>query len=137
MTKLRRWWMVVVALAALVVLFALPAFAQEEGGAVPPVFDLTWINATIGFFLPLVISFLKRANWSQNAKKTFALVVSAVAGVVSVGVEAAWDFAGAAEFAQLAVASITQVWVTAQAFYLGFWEDRSLERTLESVGSPS
>lgn len=135
---MKRLWklMMLLGMVAAVVLFvALPAFGQEDGGAIPPVFDLTWINATIGFFLPLLISALKSANASNSTKKTIALAVSIVAGVVSVGVQAGWEFASAIEFAQLAAASITQVFVAAQAFYLGFWEDKPLEASLERLGS--
>lgn len=134
MSKRTRRAVLVVAVLAFMAL-ALPALAQEDGGAIPPVFDLTWINATIGFFLPLLISALKSANASTNTKKTIALVVSAVAGVVSVGVQAGWEFASAVEFAQLAAASITQVYVAGQAFYLGFWEDKPIEASLEQLGS--
>lgn len=121
-------------------LMALPAIAQEVEEAVEqPAFDLVWINGLVAFFLPLLISFLKRAEWNQQLKKTFALIISVIAGIVTVGVGAGWTLDPFGDFLKLALASVTQIWVVAQVAYLSFWEDTAVEAKLEDVnsGTPS
>lgn len=120
----------------LVVAFAIPAWAQEVEEVVEePAFDLVWINGFIAFFLPLFISLVKKASWDQGAKKALAIVVSAVVGVVTVGVEAGWTLSPFGDFLRLALASITQVWLVAQVAYLSFWEGTQVEQAAEDVGS--
>lgn len=99
------------------------------------VFDLAWVGAVIAFFLPLLTSFLKRQAWSVQAKRLLALVVATVAGVVNVGVQGGWEFAGAGEFVSLALFSVIEVYVAAAVIYNNFWEDTAPEVALASVGS--
>jgi len=126
-------------LLLLMVMTGLPAFAQEasDSGTMTgsPLFDLAWVGSLIGFFLPLVISFVKRSQWNVGAKQATAFLVSAIAGVVNVGVQAKWQFDGAADFAQLAVFSVMDVWVTAAVIYNNFWDGKTIDRTLTAVGS--
>lgn len=125
---------------ASLMLIALAALAQSEGEApVEPgvTFDLNWIAGVVGFFLPLLISLVKRVEWSTQVKRGIALVASIIAGVVTVGVQAGWDVGTPAEFVQLAFNSITQVWVVSNVAYNAFWSDTGVERALESAGSKS
>lgn len=136
MRKLRKLTILLASSLLMMVVFALPALAQDGTEVVGnPLFDLAWVGAVIGFFLPLVISFVKRSQWSTGAKQATALVVSAIAGVVNVGVQAKWQFDSAAQFLQLAAFSITDVWVTATVIYNNFWDGKTIDRTLASVGS--
>lgn len=96
-------------------------------------FNLTWMAGVIGFFLPLLISLFKKATWSQRTKKIFALVVSAVAGVVNVGMQAGWVFSTIGEFVVLAVYSIIDVYVVASVLYKSFWEGSAPETKLAEV----
>lgn len=138
MKRLRYLLRLALMVAALMVVFANPAWAQDAEEAVgTPVFDLVWIGAVISFFLPLVTSLFKRSSWSKTAKQILALFIAAVAGVVNVGIQSGWEFASVGEFLQLAVFSITQIFVFAAGVYKGLWEDTAVEKGLESVGSPS
>lgn len=123
----------VVALALMVI--ALPAAAQSDEPAAPAdvVFDLAWVAAIIGFFLPLLISLVKRADWSLAAKRAVAFVSSVVAGLVNVGVQAGWEFNS--DFYALAVFSIIDVYVSASVIYQNFWKDTAVDTSLTNVGS--
>lgn len=100
-----------------------------------PVFDLAWVGAVIGFFLPLVTSAVKQQTWGTQAKRVLALVIAAIAGVVNVGVQAGWEFASAGDFIQLAVFSVVDVYVAAAVVYRNFWEDTKAETSLAAIGS--
>lgn len=135
-----KWKRLLLVLSVLVLTLwvALPAFAQEgDPGDIPAEtqFDIPWLAGLVSFFLPLVISFVKRADWSQSTKKVFALVVSAIAGVIMVGFDAGWSLSPFGDFLKLALANITGIWVVSQVAYLSFWEDTGIERNLEAVGS--
>lgn len=125
-----------VALVAFMVL-ALPAFGQADPPPVDEgvVFNLAWLSATIGFFLPLVISFFKRQNWSTQVKRIVSLFIAAVVGVVTVGFQAEWVFGSASDFLQLAANSVVDIFVVSQVAYLSFWKDTAPERALENIGS--
>lgn len=97
------------------------------------VFDLAWVGAVIAFFLPLLTSFVKRQNWSDQTKRVVALIVAAVVGVVNVGVQEGWEFG--ADMLSLVVFSIAEVYTVAQVAYQNFWKDTAPERTLAAVGS--
>ena len=99
------------------------------------VFNLAWIGAVIGFFLPLVISFVKNASMSTQVKRVLALVISAIAGIVSTGIQAQWSFASPGEFAQLTLFSITDIYVLSAVIYRNFWEGTSIEVALEGAMS--
>lgn len=96
-------------------------------------FDLAWVAGVIGFFLPLVISAAKRAQWSTTAKRWTAFVLSAAAGVVNVGVQQGWQFDDS--FVQSALLSVVDVYVAASVIYANFWDGTTVDATLESVGS--
>jgi len=131
----RRLVMLLVAVMALMVL-ALPAMAQTDGGEVTEVvFDLAWVGAVIAFFLPLVTSLVKRQSWSDQLKRIIAVVTAAIAGVVNTGVQAGWVFDSAGEFISLTLFSITQVYVAAAVIYQNFWSGTSTETRLAEVGS--
>lgn len=98
------------------------------------IFDLMWLGAVVGFFLPLVTSFVKQASWSTQTKRILALILAVIAGVVMAGVQGQWVFDSVGEFAQLALFSITDVYVLAAVVYRNFWADTAVERSLESVG---
>lgn len=97
-------------------------------------FNLAWVAALIGFFLPLLISFIKRSTWSTQTKRIFALVTSIVAGVVAVGVQLGLEFTE--NFLPQIFLAITDVYVVSAVTYQNFWKDTAIERGLESVGSP-
>lgn len=99
------------------------------------VFDLAWVGAVIGFFLPLVISFVKRAQWSPGAKKWLAVLTSVVVGLVNTGIQAGWDFSSVGQFFQLAVFSVTDIYVLAAVTYQNFWKDTAPETSLAAIGS--
>lgn len=96
-------------------------------------FDLVWLSGIIGVGLPLLISFVKKADWSTQAKRALAVVASLVAGAVAVGVEAGWALDG--EFFKLAVLSVVEIYVVASVTYQNFWKDTAVETGLSSVGS--
>ncbi len=125
---------ILVALTAftLFMFLALPAMAQtgEEVGS----FDWAWLNAILAFFLPLAISFLKKASWSPQVKRVFAFVISAALGVVTVGFNQEWAFASTSDFFKLTLASITQIWIIAQVAYMSFWQDTKTEVALATSG---
>jgi hypothetical protein len=98
------------------------------------VFDLAWVGAIIGFFLPLLISFMKQQTWSVQTKRVLALVTSLVAGVVNTGIQQGWEFTTAGEFATLAIFSVMDVYVTSAVVYNHFWEDTAPEAKLASIG---
>lgn len=136
MSKLRRVLTLVMMVLAAMVVLALPALAQDvEEVEAEPIFNLIWVGAVVAFFLPLLISFVKRAQWSPGAKKTLAFIVSAAAGVVVVGVQAGWEFDNVGAFLQLSAYSIIEVYVAGQVIYEKFWKDTALDRGLTSVGS--
>lgn len=131
---MKRISLVLMVLALMFV--ALPAMAQEVEEAVElPAFDLLWINATLAFFLPLIISAVKNSNWSTQLKRAVALIISAIVGVVTVGVSAGWDLDPFQDFIRLAIGSITQVWLVATVAYLAFWKDTGVEQAAEGLGS--
>lgn len=135
--QIARLIIVLLGVASLM-LAALAALATNtEDVPVEPgvTFDLSWLAGIVGFFLPLLISLVKRVEWSTQLKRGVALVASIVAGVVTVGVQAGWDVGTPTEFVQLAVNSVTQVWVVASVAYNSFWSDTAIERGLESAGS--
>lgn len=114
---------------------ALPALAADEPlASTDVVFDLVWIGGTIAFFLPLAISFLKRQSWSTQTKKYFAFGISALAGVVNTGIQAAWAFDSVGQFASLTALSVVDVYVASSVIYRNFWEGTSPEQALASVG---
>lgn len=118
-------------------LVALPASGQTEP---PPVsegviFNLEWLNVTIGFFLPFVISAFKRRQWSIQVKRIVSFFIAAIVGVVTVGFQAEWVFASAQDFLKLAVNSVVDIFVVSQVAYLSMWKDTAPERALESIGS--
>jgi len=99
------------------------------------VFDLAWLGGVIGFFLPLVISFVKRQAWSTQLKRVFAFFMAGLAGVVNVGVEAGWEFVSAGDFVSLAVFSIIDIYIASSVLYRNFWEGTPTEVKLASIGS--
>lgn len=113
-------------------LFAVVVEPAEPANA----FDLAWIATLVGFFLPLLISFVKRQNWSTQTKRVFALVTSAVAGLVTVGLKLGLEITDPAGFAQGALLAIVDVYVVSAVAYQNFWKDTGIEKSLESVGSP-
>lgn len=138
MSKRKKLLSLVMAVLALTVVFALPAFAQDaeaEAATNTPIFDLAWVGAVIGFFLPLLTSFIKKNQWSIQAKRAIAIVTATIAGVVNVGVQSAWDFDSPAAFLQLAVFSVMDVYIAASVIYGNFWKDTGIETSLAAVGS--
>ncbi len=113
-------------LFSMIFLISIPVFAQAEGGEGSS-FNLIWVNGLVAFFLPLVISFFKKQSWSPQATRVFALVISGVVGVVTVGSNSGWDFASTSEFFKLIIGSITEIWVVAQVAYLSFWKGTTPE----------
>jgi len=99
------------------------------------VFDLAWVSAVIGFFLPLVISFLKKVTWSDGLKKTLAILMCAGAGLVNTGVQAGWAFGTLGEFVSLAVFSIMDVYVTATVIYTNLWKGTNIDTALAGIRS--
>jgi hypothetical protein len=99
-------------------------------------FDLAWIATLVGFFLPLLISFVKRSDWSTQAKRWLAVVTSIIAGLVTVGLRLGWSIDDPAGFAQGALLAVVDVWVVSAVAYQNFWKDTAIERAVESVGSP-
>lgn len=136
MSKLRRLLWLVIAVLTIMVVFALPAFAQDaETVAETPLFDLAWVGLVIGFFLPFLTSLLKRDQWSTQAKRILALVVAAVAGTVNVGVQAGWEFDNPGAFLQLTAFSVIEVYTAAAVVYRNLWEGTAPEEAATAVGS--
>lgn len=96
-------------------------------------FDLAWVAAVLGFFTPLLISLIKRVHWSRAIKQAVSLTVSAVVGVVNVGVQAGWSYGSVGEFLTLAVLSVIDVYVVASVVYRNFWEATPVNEALEQV----
>lgn len=96
-------------------------------------FDLAWISGIIGVGLPLLISFVKRAEWSTKAKQAVAIAASAIAGTVAVGLQAGWAIDES--FFQLALFSVVEIYTVASVTYQNFWDGTAIEAKLEDVGS--
>lgn len=135
--QIARLLTVLMGVASLMLVATIALASTSEDAPVEPgvTFDLDWIAGVVGFFLPLLISLVKRVEWSTQVKRGIALVASIVAGVVTVGVQAGWDVGTPTEFIQLAFNSVTQVWVVSSVAYNAFWSDTGVERALESAGS--
>ncbi len=112
-------------LFSVIFLISIPVLAQDGGGG--SMVDLIWVNGVLAFFLPLVISFLKNQSWSPQVTRVFALVISAVVGVVTVGASSMWEFNATSDFFKLIITSITEIWVVAQVAYLSFWKGTTSE----------
>lgn len=97
------------------------------------VFNLAWVASVVGFFLPLLISFLKRAEWSTQTKRIVALATSVVAGIITVGVQLGLNFDEG--FLPAIALAVVDVYVVSSVTYGNFWKDTAIERGLESVGS--
>ena len=83
----------------------------------------------IGALLPLAISLVKRAGWSNMVKKVIAGAVSAVVAVVAYFIfQGGWN-----GWAPL-VADAAIIYAMAQVTYLGFWEDSVVEVKLANYG---
>lgn len=105
---------------------------MENGSNLP---DLIAWSSAIGSFLPLVISFLKGASWSDRAKRNFAMVISIVASVVTTAAVEGWSFGDPQTFFGQLVISFGNIQALAQTTYQGFWKDTALETSLENVGA--
>ncbi len=100
-------------------------------------FDFVAVSALVGSFLPLVISLFKSWNSGTQTKRVLAVVLSAVAAVVTVGATNGWselDFATTATWATV-VTSFGLVYALAQTTYKGFWQDTRVESALSAVGN--
>lgn len=97
--------------------------------------DFVVIAAIVGAILPLLISLVKGANMTRQAKQIIALLVSGVAAVVTVGATQGWMFDTWSGFWDAAIVSFGLIFAEAQTFYTGFWEDRALEVRLSELGS--
>lgn len=97
--------------------------------------DFVAYAAVVGALLPLVISLVKGANMTRQAKQIIALLVSGVAAVVTVGATQGWMFSTWAGFWDAILVSFGLIFAEAQTFYTGFWEDRAVEVRLSQFGS--
>lgn len=97
------------------------------------VFDLAWVASVVGFFLPLLISFVKQSQWPNQLKRSVALGISIVAGIATVAVQRGLVFDKT--FVPSLVLAATDVYVVSSVTYRNFWQDTAVERALESVGS--
>lgn len=95
--------------------------------------DFVTLSVIVGAFLPLVISLVKGANMTTGVKQFIALLVSAIAAVITVGADSGWVFDGS--IWMNIVTSFGLIFALAQTTYTGFWEDRAIEVRLENVGS--
>jgi hypothetical protein len=91
--------------------------------------DFIAINGIVGFFLPLVISFLKQSTWTAQVKKAFALVVAVVAAVVAAGIQEGWTSLSW----EVLVASAAIILPMVKTSYDGIWEDSAIEVKVASV----
>lgn len=132
---MRKLLVVLMALAFMMIASPALAMAEVDPEAAAQAIDWAWLNGVVAFALPLAISFFKKAEWSVMTKKVFAFLLSAVVGVVTVGFNQGWDFVSIADFARLAVLSISQIWVVAQVAYLSFWQDSKPEVALANMGA--
>lgn len=97
-------------------------------------FSILWLSGVFGFFLPLLISLVKRSNWSTVTKRALALGVSALAGVLAVAVEMGLNWSDPQLLTTL-VASVVEIYVVASVTYANFWEDTAIESALSDVGN--
>lgn len=95
--------------------------------------NLAAISVLVGTFLPLAISLLKRSGWSTQAKQGFAIVMSIVTAVLATGIAQGWEITSWAEFWAYLLASAGAIYTVAQATYLNFWEDTSVEVLLDRI----
>ncbi len=93
--------------------------------------DVVAYSALVGALLPLVISFVKKAEWSSQTKKLVAAGLSLVAAVITVVVTE-----GSLSF-ELLLASVGTIFALAKTTYDGFWEDTSVDTTLTRAMSNS
>jgi len=93
-------------------------------------FDWVAVSVAVGALLPLLISFVKRVEWSTRRKQWVATLVSVVVGTVEMFVQT-----GGALDVSVLLAHVGVVVTVAQATYAMFWEGSSIERSLANVGS--
>lgn len=95
-------------------------------------FQLDWaaLDVAIGALLPLLISFLKRNEWSAKVKRYVATAVSVVAAFV-----ATWVQVGGLADINVLLINLGAIIATAQATYAGFWEDSGAEVALANFRS--
>lgn len=77
----------------------------------------------------MLISFVKQATWSTQTKRVVALVISVVAGIITVGVRLGLEFGTG--FLPAIFLAITDVYVVSSVTYNNFWKDTTIERALE------
>lgn len=86
-------------------------------------------SAVVGTLLPLVISMVKSNSWSTQIKRMVALLVSAVAAVITTGAELGWDMITWDSL----LTSFPVIFAMAQTTYTGFWEDTAPEKAAEAM----
>lgn len=83
----------------------------------------------IGFFLPLVVSFLKQPGWSKKTTTLVTFLVFIVVGAITVYLLDA--FSG-----RSLVSSILIVAAISLVFYQGFWKPTGIDEKVTIATSP-
>jgi len=83
----------------------------------------------VGFFLPLVVSFLKQPGWSKKTTTLVTFLVFIVVGAVTVYLLGA--FTG-----RTVVSSILIVAAISLVFYQGFWKPTGVDEKVMVATSP-
>jgi hypothetical protein len=83
----------------------------------------------VGFFLPLAISAIQQADWSNPVRAAVAFVVCVLAGLGTVWLAGDFDTTDV-------VSSVLLVLVTALATYKGLWKPAGVTPAIEAATSP-
>lgn len=74
-----------------------------------------WLNALLGFFMPILVQWIKNKRWSRQAKTIVALTTSILIGIVSVLVTGQFSYENILQ-------SIAVVFSVGQLAYNLFWK---------------
>lgn len=88
------------------------------------------IAGVIGFFLPIIISFIQQSNWKPGAQAVIAFIVCVVAAIIGSffvdGVDLKnpeWDW----------IAWFGAIWGSAMLSYSRFWKPTTVSPKIESA----
>lgn len=92
--------------------------------------NIGWIVFGLAVLVTLLTSLFKTVNLSSKVKSAIAVVLSVVAGAVTVWVAQGGDFS-----AQNVVQAVALVYASSQVIYDFILKGTSLDQTLTSIGS--
>ncbi|MER5301291.1 hypothetical protein ABT039_17715 [Streptomyces lasiicapitis] len=95
--------------------------------------DSITTGAQVGALLPLLTAIVQRPAWPAEVKKTVAVILALVAGIVTVAASGGWD---QFQHGTLTFATLATVLAASQATYDLIWKPSKVAPVIESVTSP-